>query len=248
MQQNSIHEEAGHRDQHWVGGYFGSGGALEVARTDYQEKADAVLGDIDATWVERQDALLRATMRRMSTVYSAIGHCASQVALRRLNNKLWYAWQAFLLLFKLEDMLSQVLGRGDYEQPLAPGERDVLIAALLLPSPVAWFHFNFWYRGEAVELIRYQMKHLPPTHVSYLYAMARGYRVGSGHFSEGERELFFDVVHHAIYAYAPDGSNPQLAWSDVARLARLIGHKDRQRQAAGLDGSRDAKLKAGVGD
>ncbi len=248
MQLNSIHEEANHRDQHWAGDYFGPGGALDSARKKYEEKMAAASSAFDATWAERQSDLLRVTMQLMSTVYSAIGHCASQVAARRINNKLWYMWQALLLLFKLDELVSQVVMNEDRKKSLAPGERDVLIASLLLlPGPILWFLFSYLYRKEAVELLRHQINNPFRSEVSLLFAMARAYRVKGSHFTEGEREFFYDTVHVAIYLYAPDGDGePKLNWSDVARLARMIHHKDRQRQAAEQDGSEDARLKAGV--
>ena len=214
---DTIHVE-GHGAQHWAGDYFGPQGAIA-----------------------RSGSLV---MQRMSTLYSAIGHCAAQVAARKWNNKIWYAFMASKLLFELEGLATDVTNDKGAKQSLGPGERDVLIATLLLTPYVSWIFLNFWHRKEAKELIKYQIASFSFDHVSVLFAKARASRLW---FSFGEMQnSWLEDVHLAIKLYAPDGNSPKLAWTDVARLARLIGDKERQKYAAMQSGLADVKLKAGL--
>lgn len=242
MESNTIHGDKAHRDQHWAGQYFGAGGALDVARQACSLKERLV--DVPQPFVHDEDDLLRAQMRLMSTVFSALGHCVAKLRVRSggIKSIVWHLYQCLRLVFELEDIVAKTVMSS---KKMEPGERDVLIAALSVSALISWVHLVFWYRREAAELVKMQVKGLPFDHVSSLFAKGRGCHM-KRHFSESERDDFLEHVQFAIVHYAPDGKDPKLSWSDVARLARFVGNTKRQQYAARMDGSPDAKLKAGV--
>lgn len=235
---NSIHEQA-HADQHWAGDYFGPTGALEVARRQYEAAYEKVR--IDSSNLVYM-AWMLATMRLMSTVFSAIGHCLSQAKRPTLNNKFWYVIMAAELNGELHAAVRKAL---PFAGKIDAGQRDVLIASLLL---LRFTNPTRGYAKLAAELINTTLDDKDAPRVSKLFAMARGSRL-SHHFSKVDRDDFRWKVYGAIYSEAPDSAEntgPTVKWEDVARLARMIGDKECQRYAAKMSGSVDAKLKAGV--
>jgi hypothetical protein len=237
MNGGTIHDSETHRAQHWAGEYFGKDGALAIARENLQFLRNS---PVDQVKVRRA-----ATMQLVSTTFSALSHCLSQLKkIKKLKQErpFWYLWQAITLFFELTSLTEEANQfEADY---MEPGERDVLIAALKVSSVISWLFLDVWYRKRAAELICVQLKVLPENHPSRLFAQARGYDMVR-YFSGIVREDFRGAVYFAIFNQSPDNEKSILSWSEVARLARLIGETERQRYASQMDGSFDALLKAG---
>lgn len=250
MDNNSIHGDKAHRDQHWDGEYFGPDGAIAKSRdgvrsAKWELEQPAKVGlEKDAAALAVQ--VLRAEMRLMSTVFSAIGHCAAKVKgsakILDLRSCFTYGWRGFTLFLDLLSMVEDIDGKHEL---LEPGERDVLIATLSVTRRLSFIYMDFWHGRRAAELIRYQVRLLPSDHTSSLFAKARGVSLTS-YFGESERDDYLSDVEYAVNAHAPDGAYPTLQWKDVARLSRMIGNTRRQQDAAKMDGSADARLKAGI--
>jgi hypothetical protein len=245
---NSIHEKA-HADQHWAGNYFGDMGALAVARSrHFAVKKKLVTAAFSHTMEDDNlsNEHVSTTMERMSTVFSAIGHCLAQLAQQRRNNKFWYILTACKLAFELYRLVEEdIAGSEWFLKRLHAGQRDVLIASLLF---LRWFCPGHGYGRQAAKLLRATIGDDNAPYISELFAKARASRLRMW-FIWIERDSFHEEVSDAIYTYAPD-SLPlvdgalQIPWHDVARLARLIGDKKRKRDAAAKSGAVDAKLKA----
>jgi hypothetical protein len=250
MTLNSIHEDATHRSQIIDGDYFGPDGAIATARKQVKAAQQKCEEPMKIGYEKNTKALLREVLglkiMLLSTLFSALSHAAAQVKAKRWNNKFWYAYQAFLLLRNIEDLVQEVV---ESESDMTPGERDVLIAGLQVSYLVGCAHFNFWYRREAARLIRYQVRHLPTYHASSLFAKARALSM-KGHFSHSQRSEWASQIDEAIYCQAPETDMADLefplSWMDIARLARFVGDADRQHHAAMMSASKDVQLKAGI--
>lgn len=250
MQKNSIHPDERHRNQHWDGEYFGPDGAIAKAHDDVRHikwtlVQPAKVG-LDKDHQGLMTQVLHAEMRLMSTVFSALGHCASRVksAVKALDLKscLVYGTRGVALFHNLLTMVGDIEQR---HEELGPGERDVLIATLTVTRRLSLVYMDLWHGKRAAELIRYQIRSLPSDYASLLFAKARALSLKK-YFNESERDDFLEHVQHALKDNSPEGIFPTLSWSDVARLARLVGDTERQKYAAAKDGSVDARLKAGL--
>jgi hypothetical protein len=237
MNGETIHGSETHRAQHWAGEYFGEDGALSVARKN--------LEFVSSLSTDKVSSPRAATIQLVSTVFSALSHCVSQlkkIKKWKQERPFWYLWQAISLLFELAELAEEA--DKFKAEDMEPGERDVLIAALKASSVVSWLFFDVWYRKRAAELIRMQLKVLPENHPSRLFAQARGCDM-SWHFSRAVREDFYENVFCSIDLLSPDYKGGTLSWSEVARLAGMIDQTERQQYAAKMDGSKDALLKSG---
>jgi hypothetical protein len=206
----------------WNGEYFGKDGVLECHR----ELAES--GDI------------HMQMQLMSTICSAISHCAAQVKHFRFQY-LHYIWSLF---WELSDLVADVTKDEDAAYGLNFGERDVLVTAINF----TWFaNLNSNHRHFAGDLVANTIEQKDAPKNTRIFAMARASKMWV--FSSKQRKQYLIEVSRAIYLCGPDvvDKNHQvLSWTEIARLARFVGAKERRRHAAEQSGKEDAKLKAGI--
>jgi hypothetical protein len=239
MNQNSIHE-ADQIQKHWAGQYFGPLGLLVEARQKLASN-ESDLQSVPKTDDSLFNAVINAKMALISRLFSAIGHCFSQVIRLRPNNKIWFAREGVRLSVEMNHLVDGIYLHECMLDRLEAGSRDVLIAALMfLAKPT----FNASYMEVSKELIDKTLRESSYDSPSYYFALARATKHSM--FSWSEHRKFKKEVYEVVTHHGPDGDCPLLGWTDVARLARLIGDNKRKRYAAMKHGSSEAMLKAGM--
>jgi hypothetical protein len=216
----SVHTES---DGHaiWNGEYFGENGVLA------RHRELAYGGDI------------HMQMQLMSTLCSAISHCAAQVKHFRFQYLL-YIWSLF---WELSDLVADVSKDEDAAYGLNFGERDVLVTAINFTWLV---NLNSNHRHLAGELVANTIEQKDVPKNTRIFAMARASTMWI--FSSLRKQYLIEVSR-AIYLSGPDAVDEKdrvLSWTEIARLARFVGAKERRRHAAEQSGKEDAKLKAGI--
>jgi hypothetical protein len=240
----SIHSPAQGK-KNWDGQYFGRFGALAHARHEYDltQRMSERYGEGSGQSLTQR--LINDQLLLMSTVFGALGHCVAQIKVRRFNNKPLYAWRAMLLYLEIRFGVAEIFTIQKLVEKLNPSQRDVMIAACYVGS--FWNGDGRLFLDRAARLVRANLKDPEAAPVTVLFAKARATKITL--FSQQERDLFWKEVSWEIEVDLlahKRGEVSRYDLKDLARLARLIGDKERQKDAAVMDGSPDVKLKAGL--